>query len=342
MKFKASAIFILIGVNSIAQCSLFSVSEETKDIFTPFYVKTYDVNWFLNNEAESYTEVFSSFERNDHASSNSITNRHFFIPASPVLTTKSHQLEICEGNSTTLTAVCEYPIEWYSSYPPEGEPLGKGPEFVTPVLSQGYSVYYAVSNLNGIKSVGSEMEVVMVYPTPEIELFGSVENLCAGEKVNLKAKGSRFYEWSTGETTSDISLNLSGSTDIKVTGINTAGCRNSKLIHLNVSDCLLELNSETDKNKAELATAPDTPIKTTFDAVSYPNPNNGEFIVKVNNVTPDMRIELYDSFGDNIYVSNITTEITEIRQFTINNGIYTLRILDKSGLLKQEKVIVHL
>lgn len=342
MKLKASAIFIIIGVNSIAQCSLFSVSGKTKDIFTPFYVNTYNLNSFENHETESFSEVFSSIERHDNSTSNSITYKHFFIPASPVLTTKSHQLEICEGNSTTLTAVCEYPIEWYSSYPPEGEPLGKGPEFVTPVLSKGYSVYYAISNLNGIKSVGSEMEVIMVYPTPEIELSGSFENLCAGEKVNLKAKGSRFYEWSTGETTSDISVNLSGSTDLKVTGINTAGCRNSKLIHLNVSDCLLELNSEVGKNKAELATAPDTPKTTTFDAVSYPNPNNGEFIVKVNNITADMRIELYDSFGENIYVSSITTEITEIRQFTLNNGIYTLRILDKSGLLKQEKVIVHL
>lgn len=279
------------------------------------------------------------FSQNSFYSGHSENNPVSVNPKTPVLTTKSNLLEVCEGNSTTLTAMSDYPIEWYTNYPPEGEPVGRGNVFVTPILNQGYYIYHAVANNNGVRSKSSEMEVVMVYPLPFIQIVESTQSICAGETVTLSAFGTRYYSWNTGETSNEIVIQPQQNTSYTVTGMNTAGCKSSHVYTQVVDNCSISDGSITSEKKTLVR----DDLKIFEDPFSsiFPNPNTGEFKVKLNKISESTRIELYNSYGDLVFQTKALEEETNIRLIQASKGLYTLRILDQDLLLKQLKVLIE-
>ncbi|MBL7933888.1 MAG: hypothetical protein JNL60_18435, partial [Bacteroidia bacterium] len=196
-----------------------------------------------------------------------------FAPAAPVITTDAARLEICSGQQTTLTATSDNEIYWYSSPPPAGKPIGKGNTFITPLLEQGYYVYYAVTHNEHSYSNFTSIDIVMVYPLPTITVVSSNATVCAGETVILSARGAKNMTWSTGESGREITTAPQLSTVYSVSGVNTAGCRNSVSFTQIVDECKLIQDATGISQSPEINAA---------DINIYPNPNQGEFHVVLN------------------------------------------------------------
>ena len=134
---------------------------------------------------------------------------------------------ICAGNTATLTAalVGDYPtgalITWYDAAV-NGNVLGTGNTFVTPVLSATTS-YYIGSCPGTFKAV-----VTAVVSGPKAEAGANV-SICAGGNVQLNASGGAFYHWSpsTGLSNPNINnpiANPTITTMYYVTVSNVGGC----------------------------------------------------------------------------------------------------------------------
>lgn len=256
---------------------------------------------------------------------------------SPVLTTSAANLEICTGRSTTLTAKSNYDILWYSTPPPMGSPIGSGTLFVTPELTTGYYTYYAIASNNHNKSAASAMEVVMVYPLPTVSVVSDKNTLCNQETARLTAFGTTLFYWSTGEISQNIIIHPNKTFTYIVTGINTAGCKNTFEYTQFVEDCAVTV--ETGENtKTSVNTGFPELVQNKYYTV-YPNPNDGEFNISANSVSEYTRVEIYNCLGELVYNSEIQGEITTVSLKNNSKGIYIVRILENKKLLKQQKVI---
>lgn len=120
-------------------------------------------------------------------------------------------LTFCEGDSVTLTASPGLGYSWST-----GE---LGSAIVVDSTGQ-YSV--TVIDTNGCMDVLPPVNVT-VSPTPVASVSPSgVINICPGDQVTLFASGGVGYQWSTGATTSNLSVSTSG--NFYVVATNSDGC----------------------------------------------------------------------------------------------------------------------
>lgn len=281
----------------------------------------------LENGENGY---LSDGERMSLSSYNSFTQ-----PSPPLLTTNFSELEICTGNSTRLTASSNYNIYWYTTPPPLGTAVGTGSSYITPVLGTGYYTYYAIAENNGIKSDISAMEVVMVYPNPVLEIKSNASIVCANETATLTVSGTTYYEWENGPVSSQMTIRPDATQEYKVTGVNTAGCRSAAVYTQLVETCNLELT--TLQGNRQIISGETAKEDKLFSV--YPNPNNGEFNIRVNSISETTRVEVYNSFGHLNYSNKISDEVTSITLREYPNGIYIVRIIENDKVLRQEKIV---
>ncbi len=110
-----------------------------------------------------------------------------YSPSTPVNTTPTVNLTICEANAAMLTATGSGTISWYTT-PSAGTALGSGTLFTTPILSAGSYTYYAeaftctnsisrtavtvsVMVCTGVDSKNEDRNLISVYPNPSLGLF---------------------------------------------------------------------------------------------------------------------------------------------------------------------------
>lgn len=338
MKQSALLLFLYSSLGIYAQCSIFPLFSEHSEQFQPEkFIEFSSINFSPEN-SEKISNKFKKHNFNESPIDES-TLFELQFPKAPLMTTSTSNLEVCEGNATTLTAVSDYPIEWYTNFPPEGEPVGRGSVFVTPFLKTGYYIYHAVANNKGLRSNSSEMEVVMVYPLPFVNIMNSANNLCAGETVSLSAFGTRYYSWNTGEKANEIIIHPNQTTNYQVTGINTAGCKTTRDYTQIVENCI-PVNDFFKYNTKEGNKDKDYNGKTISSKI-FPNPNTGEFQLKINSISEFTKIEVFNSYGELVFKTNALEELTTIHLCNAPKGIYTLRILEQNALIKQEKVIIE-
>jgi len=128
----------------------------------------------------------------------------------PVVTI-SGDLEICQGESTTLTASLGSSYLWSTSETTRS----------IEVSAEGlYSV--EVTDANGCKNTAQV--TVVVHPLPVVTISGDLE-ICQGESTTLTASLGSSYLWSTGETTRSIDVSTGGLYSVEVTDAN--GCKNT-------------------------------------------------------------------------------------------------------------------
>jgi hypothetical protein len=338
MKQNALLLFIYSSFGLSAQCALFPLpSESHKQISFLTKIELYHLPFTEEKTEIPDLEAVRNKLKTEQLNVSLIPERS--LPKPPQLNTKATFLEVCEGSTTTLSAISDYPIEWYSNYPPEGEPLGTGSVFVTPILNKGYYIYHAVANNQGIKSKSSEMEVVMVYPLPFVSLVSATTPICSGEFVTLSAFGTRFYSWSTGETNNEITIQPKHTSTYEVTGINTAGCKHSVKFTQVVENC-----APSYKFSAQVATFESKQLSVmdnSFKSSIYPNPNTGEFHLQLSAISEFTRIEVHSAFGELVYADKALHETTTLNLSHVNKGIYTLRILEKNLILSQQKIVIE-
>jgi hypothetical protein len=147
--------------------------------------------------------------------------------------------------------------------------------------------------------------------------------ICIGQSALLTAGGANSYTWNTSATTSTIIDTPTITTTYTVTGTNANGCSKTATVTQQVSSCTSLLSKNGQQN----------------DASIYPNPNRGEFYVQLNSLSDNIRIEVYDAIGQLIVVSNPNNEKSAIDIKNFTSGIYLIRIIEGSILMKQEKLI---
>jgi hypothetical protein len=122
---------------------------------------------------------------------------------------------VCELEHVTLTATgaSEYVWDGYLHAP-------------TIELSPDFSYKYIVVGTNEDGCYGSDSLMLTVIEKPKLTVSSSdADNkVCFGDSIVFTASGADYFSWSTGETTSSVTVKSSDGILVKVTGTNEHGC----------------------------------------------------------------------------------------------------------------------
>lgn len=136
---------------------------------------------------------------------------------------------VCEGSSAVLTA-SGAPYFYWST--------GQTTASIT-VTPNGTTTYYVTGyDDNGCK----DTDTITVYVKKCCEKFdvsvtATTDTICEGGSSTLTAFGATGYQWSTGQTTSSITVSPATTTTYYVTGWDESGCKDSASITIYVIDC---------------------------------------------------------------------------------------------------------
>ncbi len=122
-------------------------------------------------------------------------------------------LDICKGESTTLTASGADTYVWDNG-------LGAGNSIT---VSPGVNTTYKVTGTDANGCVATYSVEVKVYEKPSITISGVTE-ICEGSSTTLTAVAANAvaYKWSTGATNADLDVSQAGTYWVEVTG--EGGC----------------------------------------------------------------------------------------------------------------------
>jgi hypothetical protein len=146
-----------------------------------------------------------------------------FVSGSISLSVAASSSSICQGESTTLTAVGADNYVWNTGQ--TGASI-----VVSPSVSTTYTVTGTV--LSGCSATASVS--VNVKAKPVVTVSASSTTVCPGSSTTLTANGASAYIWSTGKTGGSIMVSPSVTTTYSVTGT-TNGCSTTSAITIFVN-----------------------------------------------------------------------------------------------------------
>ncbi|WP_438965953.1 T9SS type B sorting domain-containing protein [Flavobacterium sp.] len=135
----------------------------------------------------------------------------------------TNPIAICEGNSATLIASSDFgTINWYDSAT-SNSPIFVGNSYQTPSLNQS-TTFYIQARFNNCTSPRIPI-TVPVNGNPSVTDVSTF--ICENSTIVLNAGiNNATYLWSTGATTSNITINNSGNYSVIIT--NTSNCSATK------------------------------------------------------------------------------------------------------------------
>ncbi|MDA3944069.1 MAG: T9SS type A sorting domain-containing protein [Bacteroidetes bacterium] len=143
--------------------------------------------------------------------------------------TVSDDQDICLGESIQLEATGGFTCKWYNNNGLIGE------SYLLELQPDQTTVYWAVvENSAPLYCSATDTVEVIVRDKPEVLVNASANDICAGFGVVLNASGAETYEWSTGESGSQISVQPTDTTSYTVIGMNQFGCSDTAVLVLNV------------------------------------------------------------------------------------------------------------
>ncbi|MDI1354724.1 MAG: kelch repeat-containing protein [bacterium] len=149
--------------------------------------------------------------------------------------------------------------------------------------------------------------------------------ICAGETTSLTASGSNNYLWSQNSiTTSFLVIKPNVTTTYTVYTSDANGCVYSTSFTETVSACIGIYENSFDHNKSAI----------------FPNPNNGNFSVRVNNPGEKNQLMVKDLFG----LKMIDLELTDAKMnlnFKLEKGIYIYKIVIDGKESQSGKLVVE-
>jgi len=145
------------------------------------------------------------------------------VVSGPTLTVNNGT--ICSGDSFTINP------SGASSYT-----FSAGSPVVSPTATTTYTVIGStVGGCTNTKTIS-----VLVNASPSLTVTGT-NTVCLGTSTGFISTGSLTYTWSTGQTTSSISVNPISSTIYTVWGSNMNGCINSQTVSLTVNSACSDI-----------------------------------------------------------------------------------------------------
>ncbi|MBN4062526.1 T9SS type A sorting domain-containing protein, partial [Bacteroidales bacterium AH-315-I05] len=139
------------------------------------------------------------------------------VTVSPIPTVSiTGNTSICEGASTTLLATGGVSYLWSTGA--SASTITVNPISTTP---------YSVTVTDGSGCTNTETAIVTVNSSPIATITGNT-TVCEGESTILLANGGATYLWSTGDTTSMITVSPTSTTPYSVTVTDMNGCSDSE------------------------------------------------------------------------------------------------------------------
>ena len=137
------------------------------------------------------------------------------LPSTPTITAGG-PITFCAGGSVTLTSSAGSSYLWSNAATTPG---------IDVITGGSYSVQ--VTDANGCQSIPSVPTAVIVNSLPVTPTItaGGPTAFCAGGSVTLNSSAGTSYLWSTGATTSGITVASSGNYAVQVTNVN--GCQST-------------------------------------------------------------------------------------------------------------------
>jgi len=147
------------------------------------------------------------------------------VYATPNVVASASSNTVCQGSNVTIMASGATTYTWNPGS------LTGASNTVTPIVNTNY----IVTGSNGTCSAQSSVSVSVI-ALPNVNASTNSTLICAGTSAILSASGATSYSWSTGATTSTISVFPSLSTTYTVIGFNGA-CSASTTVVQNVQWC---------------------------------------------------------------------------------------------------------
>jgi gliding motility-associated-like protein len=151
----------------------------------------------------------------------------FTVEVAPAINVSVNSISICNGDVAQITATGANSYAWSAGLTSTGINTAN----VSPSNTTTYSVTGSISNCSANASF-----TVTVNNIPNMSI--SSITICDGQTGNLAASGAANYVWSTGATTSSISVNPINTTTYSVIGTN-AGCNNTATATVTVNPAVV-------------------------------------------------------------------------------------------------------
>jgi hypothetical protein len=91
--------------------------------------------------------------------------------------------------------------------------------------------------------------------------------------------------------------------------------------------------------RAAAITETETELEVANNITLFPNPNNGEFSLLVNELNSNMVVEVYNSVGQIVLRESVTQDKTSLNIAKEANGIYFLKVIDGNKTVTFKKII---
>ncbi|MCF8327036.1 MAG: gliding motility-associated C-terminal domain-containing protein, partial [Bacteroidales bacterium] len=134
--------------------------------------------------------------------------------------------EICNGDQVDLTASGGQVYEWSTN---------DMVSTITVSPTDTTEYYVTVTDANGC--VNNDTTRVLVNPLPVVEATSQDSAICLGDETELYASGADTYNWSVGNSGSNIFVQPMSSTTYTVTGTDQNGCKSTANTTVIAEDC---------------------------------------------------------------------------------------------------------
>jgi hypothetical protein len=163
-----------------------------------------------------------------------IANITVIANPNPTVTTSASNSIICSGAQVTLTAFGASSYTWQSG------PTVSSSLVVSPTAPTAYQV----SGTNSLGCISNSTQVVLVNPSPIINVIASETLICAGGSSTLTASGGSNYTWNFGPTTAAVVVSPTANTVYTVISAG-AGCNATQTVSVDVFTQTLTVSNST-------------------------------------------------------------------------------------------------
>jgi hypothetical protein len=227
----------------------------------------------------------------------------------PTVTVSTSASTVCAGSSVTLTAAGNATAYAWSNSVPNATGF-------TPTATAIYTVVATGSN----SCQNSATTTINISQNPTVTATSNASIICIGQTASLTANGAATYSWNTSSTNTSIAVSPTTTTSYTVTGT-TNGCSNAFVITQSVSNCTGLYEKE----------------KTASPFLVYPNPSNGNFIIKTESNTD---LTITDALGRTVRSASLNTN-EQLEVTGLANGLYFITGKSNNAYHKVKVVITN-
>jgi hypothetical protein len=261
------------------------------------------------------------------------------VNPSPVITSQSGNVTVCDGSSGTFTVSSQDntdTYQWYWLYTADTTVLTADNGAYTEVNyntnsmtvnvldagnwgpSGAQAVTSIITGTNGC-TTQSRIDTIFINALPIVQATITTPTLCLGFADTVIASGASTYTWSSNaaSTVNDTAIvNPSANDTYTVMGTDVNGCMNTATISVVVNNCGTGINAQT----------------TTWSV--YPNPSSGNFTLRSDSEIGN--VEVRNALGALVYKTVVTGTSVEINLSSEAAGIYYLNAQGKKMMLSKQ------